>query len=372
MNGFKFELLKTDKKSKARLGRMITAHGVVDTPVFMPVGTRASVRTMTPEELVDLGAEIILANAYHLYLRPGHNLIAEAGGLHKFMHWDRPILTDSGGFQIFSLNSIMKINPDGVEFRAPLDGSKHFFTPELAIDVQEKLGADIIMPLDHCVAYSSERQVVAEAVDLTTSWARRCLAAHNNKSQALFGIVQGGVHADLRKRSADALTEMDFSGYALGGLSVGEPAREAIDIISGATALLPDSKPRYLMGVGSVAEIAAAIGQGIDMFDSVFPTRVARNGTAFISGGRVNIKNQQYERDQKPIDSDCGCYCCENYSRSYIRHLYMAGEILALRLMTWHNLAFTINVVKEARQAVSEDRFGSWLENILAREGNNG
>ncbi len=372
MKEFKFELLKTDRKTQARLGRMTTAHGVVDTPVFMPVGTRASVRTMTPEELVDLGVEIILANAYHLYLRPGHNLIEEAGGLHKFMHWDAPILTDSGGFQIFSLSSIMRINPDGVEFRAPHDGSKHFFTPELAIDVQEKLGADIIMPLDHCVAYPSDRQVVADAVDLTTAWARRCLAAHTKKSQALFGIVQGGIHADLRKRSAEALTDLDFSGYALGGLSVGEPARDAIEVISGTIALLPASKPRYLMGVGSVVEIAIAIGQGVDMFDSVFPTRVARNGTAFTTGGRVNIRNQKYEKDQQPIDGDCSCYCCANYSRGYIRHLYMVGEILALRLMTCHNLAFTINVIREARQAVSEDRFQGWLDNILAREGNNG
>ena len=367
---FKFSLLKNDSETSARLGQISTAHGLIDTPVFMPVGTRATVRTMTPEELKEVRAEIILSNAYHLYLRPGAEIVEKAGGLHKFMHWDRPILTDSGGFQIFSLSSIMRVEADGVEFRSPLDGSKHFFTPELAIDVQEKLGADIIMPLDHCVSYPSDRETVAKAVDLTTAWARRCQEAHTRDDQALFGIVQGGVYPELRKKSAEELSALDFPGYALGGLSVGEPIDLANDMISHTTQSLPVEKPRYLMGVGSVAEIGVAISHGIDMFDSVFPTRVARNGTAFTSAGRVNIRNKKYEDDFQPIDANCNCYCCANYSRSYIRHLYMAGEILPLRLLTQHNLTFTINAVLSARDAISHGTFQSWLDNILALEGN--
>ena len=367
---FKFSLLKNDSETSARLGQISTAHGLIDTPVFMPVGTRATVRTMTPEELKEVRAEIILSNAYHLYLRPGAEIVEKAGGLHKFMHWDRPILTDSGGFQIFSLSSIMRVEADGVEFRSPLDGSKHFFTPELAIDVQEKLGADIIMPLDHCVSYPSDREAVAKAVDLTTAWARRCQEAHTRDDQALFGIVQGGVYPELRKKSAEELSALDFPGYALGGLSVGEPIDLANEMISHTTQSLPVEKPRYLMGVGSVAEIGVAISHGIDMFDSVFPTRVARNGTAFTSAGPVNIRNKKYEDDFQPIDANCNCYCCTNYSRSYIRHLYMAGEILPLRLLTQHNLTFTINAVLSARDAISQGTFQGWLDNILALEGN--
>ncbi len=367
---FKFSLLKNDSETSARLGQISTAHGLIDTPVFMPVGTRATVRTMTPEELKEVRAEIILSNAYHLYLRPGAEIVEKAGGLHKFMHWDRPILTDSGGFQIFSLSSIMRVEADGVEFRSPLDGSKHFFTPELAIDVQEKLGADIIMPLDHCVSYPSDREAVAKAVDLTTAWARRCQEAHTRDDQALFGIVQGGVYPELRKKSAEELSALDFPGYALGGLSVGEPIDLANEMISHTTQSLPVEKPRYLMGIGSVAEIGVAISHGIDMFDSVFPTRVARNGTAFTSAGRVNIRNKKYEDDFQPIDANCNCYCCTNYSRSYIRHLYMAGEILPLRLLTQHNLTFTINAVLSARDAISQGTFQGWLDNILALEGN--
>lgn len=363
---FKFEVTKSDAKTAARLGRITTPHGVIDTPVFMPVGTRAAVRAMTPEELVELGAEIVLANAYHLYLRPGHELVAAAGGLHKFMHWDRPILTDSGGFQIFSLSSIMRITPDGVEFRALIDGSKHFFTPELAIKVQEDLGADIIMPLDQCTPYPSDRQFVAEAVTLTSAWAKRCRAAHKRENQALFGIIQGGVYPDLRLRSLEELLALDFPGYAFGGLSVGEPAEEALSVLEAVAPHVPPEKPRYLMGVGSVVDIVSAIAHGVDMFDSVFPTRVARNGTAFTSAGRVNIRNRQYERDMGPIDSQCSCYCCANYSRSYIRHLYMAGEILPLRLLSWHNLYFTIRAVKAARQAIEDGDYRAWLDRFIA------
>jgi queuine tRNA-ribosyltransferase len=368
---FKFEVTQMDTKTAARLGRITTPHGVVDTPVFMPVGTRASVRGMTPEELVEIGAEIILSNAYHLYLRPGHELVAEAGGLHKFMHWDRPVLTDSGGYQIFSLSPIMRLSPDGVEFRALIDGSKHFLTPELVVKVQEDLGADIIMPLDHCAPYPSDRRFVAEAVATTTAWARRSRAAHRREDQALFGIVQGGVYSDLRLRSLEELLALDFPGYAFGGLSVGEPAEEALEVLAAVTPSVPADKPRYLMGVGSVADIVAAVAQGIDMFDSVFPTRVARNGTAFTSNGRVNIRNRQYERDMGPIDENCACYCCSNYSRSYIRHLYMAGELLPLRLLTWHNLFFTISTVREVRKAIAGGDYKGWLGRFLAGAGNN-
>jgi len=368
---FKFEVTKSDAKTAARLGRITTAHGVIDTPVFMPVGTRASVRAMTPEELVELGAEIVLANAYHLYLRPGHELVAEAGGLHKFMHWNRPILTDSGGFQIFSLSPIMRITPDGVEFRALIDGSKHFLTPELAIKVQEDLGADIIMPLDQCTPYPSDHRFVAEAVATTSAWAGRCRTAHKREDQALFGIIQGGVYPDLRRRSLDELLALDFPGYAFGGLSVGEPSEEAHNILAETAPLVPAEKPRYLMGVGSVVDIVAAIGQGIDMFDSVFPTRVARNGTALTSSGRVNIRNRRYERDMGPLDVQCSCYCCANYSRSYIRHLYMAGEILPLRLLSWHNLAFTIGAVGAARQAIERGDYRQWADRFCADAENN-
>jgi len=326
---------------------------------------------MTPEELVEIGSEIILSNAYHLYLRPGHELVAEAGGLHKFMHWDRPILTDSGGYQIFSLSQTMRLSQEGVEFRALIDGSKHFLTPELVVKVQEDLGADIIMPLDHCAPYPSDHSFVAEAVATTSAWARRCRDAHRREDQALFGIVQGGVYEDLRRRSLEELLELDFPGYAFGGLSVGEPAEEALAVLSAVTPFVPADKPRYLMGVGSVIDIVAAIGQGIDMFDSVFPTRVARNGTAFTSAGRVNIRNKQYERDMRPIDERCSCYCCSNYSRSYIRHLYMAGEILPLRLLSWHNLFYTISVVKQARQAIAAGDYRSWLDRFIAEAGNN-
>ncbi|MDP1807920.1 MAG: tRNA guanosine(34) transglycosylase Tgt [Actinomycetota bacterium] len=363
---FKFEVIKTDPNTAARLGRITTPHGVIDTPVFMPVGTRASVRAMTPEELVDLGAEIVLANAYHLYLRPGHKLVSVAGGLHKFMHWDRPILTDSGGYQIFSLSPIMRITPDGVEFRALIDGSKHFFTPELAIKVQEDLGADIIMSLDQCTPYPSDHQFVARAVALTSAWAKRCRAAHKREDQALFGIIQGGVYPDLRLRSLEDLLALDFPGYAFGGLSVGESAEEALSILAAVTPNIPPEKPRYLMGVGSVVDIICAIEQGVDMFDSVFPTRVARNGTALTSSGRVNIRNRRYERDMGPIDSRCSCYCCANYSRSYIRHLYMAGEILPLRLLSWHNLSFTIQAVGSARQAIERGDYRDWLDRFIA------
>lgn len=361
---FSFELTKTDDRTMARRGRVTTAHGVFETPVFMPVGTRASVRAMTPEELESLGAEIILANAYHLYLRPGHDLVAEAGGVHKMMNWRGPLLTDSGGFQVFSMGKDMKLFPDGVEFRSRLDGDKHFYTPELAVEVQEALGSDIIMPLDHCPPYTDDKELVERAVETTTVWAERSLKASVREDQALFGIVQGGIFNDLRRRSAEQLTALDFSGYSIGGLSVGEPLDRGLEVLGETTPLLPADKPRYLMGVGSVAEIVKAVAAGVDMFDSVFPTRVARNGLALTSHGRLNIRNSRHTRELGPLDEKCSCYACQNYSRAYIRYLYMSGEILPLRLLTWHNLAFTINVVRQARAAIDAGDFRGWLDSF--------
>jgi queuine tRNA-ribosyltransferase len=367
MMEFKFKLEKTDTQTRARRGRVITTHGDFETPVFMPVGTRGSVRAMTPEELSEIGAEIVLANAYHLYLRPGHDLVAEAGDLHAFMHWDRPILTDSGGYQVFSLGGGTRLFPDGVEFRSPVDGAKHFFTPELAVRVQEALGADIIMPLDHCPPYTDDKNLVSEAVKTTTAWAKRSRAAKNRSDQALFGIIQGGVFTDLRRQSAEEVTALDFPGYAVGGLSVGEPLDQGIEILSETTPLLPADRPRYLMGVGSVAEILKGISVGIDMFDSVFPTRVARNGLALTSIGRLNIRNNRFSRDLTPLDPNCSCYTCRYYSRAYIRHLYMCGEILPLRLLTWHNLAFTVDAVRQAREAIDNGCYPVWVDKFLDR-----
>lgn len=364
---FHFQLLKTDEGSGARRGRVETTHGSFETPVFMPVGTRGSVRAMTPEELSDLGAEIILANAYHLYLRPGHRFVEEAGGLHRFMHWDHPLLTDSGGYQVFSLGDRMRLLPGGVEFRSPIDGEKHFYTPELAIRVQEAIGSDILMPLDHCPPFTDDKKLVAQAVETTTAWAKRSLVARTREDQALFGIIQGGVFPDLRQRSAEEITALDFPGYAIGGLSVGEPLDEGLAVLAETMPLLPAERPRYLMGVGSVVEIVKAIAAGVDMFDSVFPTRVARNGLALTSIGRLNIKNSRYARDLEPLDPACSCYACAHYSRAYIRHLYMSGEILPLRLLTWHNLAFTLGTVRLARQAIEDGCFRNWLDSFLDR-----
>lgn len=361
-----FEVLKQDSRTGARLGRLTTPHGEVSTPVFMPVGTRATIKTMTPEELETIGVEMVLANAYHLYLRPGADLIAEAGGIHRFMHWDRPILTDSGGYQIFSLSPIVQIDEEAVEWRSILDGSKHRFTPELAMAVQEKIGADIAMVLDQCTPYPAEKAFVQQAVERTTAWARRCRQAHRRPDQALFGIVQGGVYPDLRRRSVEELLPLDFPGYAIGGLSVGEPHERAYEILGQVMPLLPPDRPRYLMGVGRVDSLVRAVDLGIDMFDSALPTRVARNGTAFTSAGRVNIRNQQYARDMRPLDESCSCYTCRHYTRSYIRHLYVAGEILPLRLLTWHNLFFTVGVVESVRQAIAGDRFSAFRDSFMA------
>lgn len=366
----KFELIKECKQSGARLGKLHTPHGIIETPIFMPVGTQATVKAMTPEELKDMEAQIILSNTYHLYLRPGHELVEKAGGLHKFMNWDRPILTDSGGFQVFSLGDLRKITEEGVEFRSHLDGSKHFLSPEKAIEIENALGADIIMAFDECAPYPADRKYVKNSLERTTRWAKRCVDAHKNpESQALFGIVQGGMYQDLREQSAAEITALDFPGYAIGGLSVGEPKELMYEVLDYTAPLLPKDKPRYLMGVGSPDDLLEGVLRGIDMFDCVLPTRIARNGTAMTSVGKVVIKNAKYFDDFSPLDENCDCYTCKNYTKAYLRHLYKANEILSSRLMSTHNLHFLIRMMKEARQAIMEDRFLDFKNEFYAKYG---
>jgi len=364
---FSFELKHTDRNCSARVGKMVTAHGVVDTPVFMPVGTRAAVKTMSPDELKKIGAQIILSNTYHLYLRPGHELIKEAGGLHKFMNWDRPILTDSGGFQIFSLGETFKITDEGVNFKSIIDGSSHFLTPEMAIEIQNDLGADIIMILDECSPYPSEYKNIKEAVERTLQWAKRCKKSHHSEEQALFGIVQGGVHSDLRKYSAQNTVEIGFPGYGIGGFSVGEPHDMMFEILEDTISYLPEDKPHYLMGVGNPTSILEAIGLGVDMFDCVLPTRIARNGTVFISTGKLNIKNSSHAKDFGPLDPNCDCYVCQNFSRAYLRHIFKVGEILALRLLTWHNLYFVFNLIDRAGKAIAGNSFLDFKKSFIGQ-----
>ena len=353
----KYELIKESKETKARLGKIVTPHGEIETPVFMPVGTRATVKTMTPEEVKDLGAKIILSNTYHLYLKPGHDLVQEAGGLHKFMNWHGPILTDSGGFQVFSLGELRKIKEEGVEFRSHIDGSKHFISPEKSIDIQNALGSDIMMCFDECVPYPADYDYAKQSMERTTRWAERCKNHHKDwDKQALFGIVQGGMYRDLREQSAKDLVKMDFNGYAVGGLSVGEPMELMCEVLDYTTPLLPKDKPRYLMGVGSPDYLFEAVIRGIDMADCVLPTRIARNGTAMTSQGKVVIRNGKYSRDFGPLDTECDCYICKNYSRAYIRHLFNVDEILALRLTTIHNLYFLIKLMERIRESIREDR----------------
>ena len=352
-----FTLHNRSSECAARRGQVTTPHGVVQTPVFMPVGTQATVKAMTPENLEEVGAEIILGNTYHLFLRPGHELIRELGGLHRFMHWDKPILTDSGGFQIFSLRDLATITEQGASFKSHLDGSTRFLGPEDAIAIQETLGSDIMMVLDTCIPYPADREETIRATELTNRWAHRSREAQSDTGQLLFGIVQGGMYPDLRARAVEELVEIGFDGYALGGLSVGEP-RELMQEITGTTvALLPQDRPIYLMGVGRPEDLVEGVCQGVDMFDCVLPTRNARNGMLFTSTGRVVIKNAQYRNDPRPVDENCTCYTCCNYSRAYLRHLYMSREILANHLNTVHNLAYYIRLMKEIRQAIEEDRF---------------
>ncbi|RPF42708.1 tRNA-guanine transglycosylase [Thermodesulfitimonas autotrophica] len=351
----RFEILKQD--GAARLGRLYTPHGVVDTPVFMPVGTQGTVKAMTPEELRALGAQMILANTYHLYLRPGTEIIREAGGLHRFMHWDGPILTDSGGYQVFSLAPLRRLTAEGVIFRSHLDGSEHLFTPEKVVALQEALGSDIAMVLDECPPYPASREEVTAAVARTTAWAERSLAAQS-AAQALFGIVQGGVYRDLREQSARELVALDFPGYAIGGLSVGEPKELMYQVLDWTVPLLPPEKPRYLMGVGHPDDIIEAVARGVDMFDCVLPTRLGRHGGALTPFGRLNIRNACYARDFGPLVPGCDCYACQNYSRAYLHHLVRAGEILGLRLLTTHNLHFLLKLTAEIRAAIARGELG--------------
>jgi len=352
------------------LGRLHTPHGIIDTPVFMPVGTQATVKTMSPEELKQMDAQIILSNTYHLYLRPGHEIIRSAGGLHRFMNWDRPILTDSGGFQVFSLSGMRQISEEGVQFRSHLNGDKLFISPEKSIEIQNALGSDIMMAFDECPPYPAERDYVKRSLERTTRWAERCLSSHARPNeQALFAIVQGGVYEDLRKQSARELTSMDFPGYAIGGLSVGEPKRLMYEMLEITVPLLPSDKPRYLMGVGSPDALVEGAIRGVDMFDCVLPTRIARNGTVMTSSGRLVIRNAQYADDFGPLDPECSCYTCRHYSRAYIRHLIKANETFGIRLTTYHNLHFLLQLMRNIRQAIAEDRLLDFREQFFSAYG---
>ena len=365
-----YELLHVCKQTGARRGIVHTPHGDIQTPVFMPVGTQATVKSMTPEELKEVGAQIILANTYHLFLRPGHELIKEAGGLHKFMHWDRPILTDSGGFQVFSLGALRTISEEGVEFRSHLDGSKQFLSPEKAMEVENALGADIIMAFDECCPYPSTYEYTKKSMERTTRWAKRCKEAHNRKEeQGLFGIIQGGFYKDLRKQSAEDLIKLDFPGYAIGGISVGEPKEEFLDILNYTAPLMPENKPRYLMGVGTPDYLVEAAIAGIDMCDCVIPTRLARHGTAFTSKGKIVVRNAIYERDFNPLDDECDCYTCKNYTRAYIRHLVKTNEILGIRLLSIHNIKFLTNLMDKVRIEIERDNLGSFRKEFYRKYG---
>lgn len=362
-----FKLIKTDSSSAARLGSLTTPHGKIDTPIFMPVGTHATVKAMTPEELTEVGAQIILANTYHLYMRPGHELVGRMGGLHEFMHWQGPILTDSGGFQVFSLGELRKITEEGVRFQSHLDGSHHFISPETSIAIQEALGGDIIMCFDECPPYPAEYAYIAKSMEMTSRWALRCKNVKKRPDQALFGIVQGGMFRELRERSAAALQEIGFDGYALGGVSVGEEKEIMHEVMGFSAPFFPADKPRYVMGIGAPEDLIEGINAGFDMFDCVMPTRNARNGMVFTSFGRLNIKSARYAEDSLPIDPECGCYVCKNYSRAYLRHLFKSGEILASRLNTWHNLHYYLSLMAGARQAIAADRFADFRRDFHAK-----
>lgn len=352
-----FKIIYKDKTSKARIGKLITSHGEVNTPIFMPVGTQATVKTLSPEELVNIGTEVVLCNAYHLSLRPGVEIIKEAGGLHKFMHWDGPILTDSGGYQIFSLSDLRKITDEGARFQSHIDGKEIFLTPEEAISAQNDLGADIIMVLDECIQYPCEYAYAEIAMQRTCKWAERCKKAHTDERQLLFPVVQGGMHKGLRERCANELVGKNFSGYAIGGLSVGEDRSLMYEIAQHTLCFIPEHRVRYLMGVGDPRDLLECIGMGIDMFDCVMPTRNARNGTVFTRRGKLVVRNAKHARNHSPIDIECACYTCRNYSRAYIRHLFNTKEILGLRLTSIHNLYFLMELIRDARKAISKNEF---------------
>lgn len=360
-----FEVEKQDSRTRARVGRLNTPHGQVETPIFMPVGTQATIKTMTPDEVREVGGRLVLSNTYHLYLRPGHDLVQQAGGLHKFMNWPGPILTDSGGFQVFSLGDLRKISEEGVEFRSHIDGSKHMFTPERVMEIEMALGADIAMAFDECAPYPCDHSYAKKSLEMTTRWAKRCKDAHNREDQALFGIIQGSVYPDLRLQSAKELIELDFPGYGIGGLSVGEPKPLMYEMLEHTIPVIPVEKPRYLMGVGSPDCLVEGVMRGVDMFDCVLPTRTARTGTVFTQYGRLNVRNAAFARDFEPIDQDCSCYVCRNYSRAYIRHLIKAGEVLGIRLTTWHNLYFILRLMERIREAIRNDRLLEFREEFF-------
>ena len=366
-----YELLHIDKNSGARRGVIHTPHGDIQTPIFMPVGTQATVKSMTPEELKEMvEAQIILANTYHLYFRPGHKLVEEAGGLHEFMRWDRPILTDSGGFQVFSLGDLRKISEEGVDFKSYLDGSKHFFSPEKVMEIENSLGADIIMAFDECVKYPETYEYTKNSMERTTRWAKRCKEAHQKPDkQALFGIIQGGFYKDLRDISAKELIELDLPGYAIGGISVGEPKEVFLDILNYTAPLMPENKPRYLMGVGTPDYLIEAALAGIDMCDCVLPTRIARNGTALTWRGKVVVRNATYERDFTPLDPECDCYTCKNYTRAYIRHLVKEKEILGIRLLSIHNLRFLTKLMERIREEIEHDNLKNFRDEFYKQYG---
>ncbi len=365
-NDNRFSLVTTcSGNSSARAGELATAHGKVPTPVFLPVGSQATVRTLTPQDLRDIGIAMLLANSYHLYLRPGIPEVEKMGGLHHFMAWDGAILTDSGGYQIFSLRPLSKVTDEGVTFRSHIDGSQHFITPETAIRFQEALGADIIMVLDECPPSDASFDRVRQAMNRTHLWAARCQQAHQRTDQALYAIVQGGTSLELRRRSAEHLTSLGFAGYAIGGLSLGEPKEVTWGVVEETVPLLPGDRPRYLMGVGSPEDIIEAVSRGVDVFDSALPTRVARNGALFTRRGRVNIGNSRYRRMEGPVDSDCGCYTCRTFSAAYLHHLFNSGELLALRLATIHNLTFMADLMRDIRVAISGGTFDSFKNDFL-------
>ena len=364
----KFEIIAKDKNTKARAGNIYTDHGDIQTPCFMPVGTQGSVKTLSPLDLQDCKAQIILGNTYYLYLKPGEEIINKIGGLHKFIGWNRPILTDSGGYQVFSLSDLNKVKDNGVQFQSHFDGSYHFFTPGKIIDIQRKIGSDIIMPLDSPAGYPSDHSTSKKANDISIKWAKISLEhfkqsspVYDNK-QTLFGICQGGIYEDLRKSGLEQMIDMDFEGYAVGGLSVGEPKQIIYDMTDFSTEILPSEKPRYLMGVGKPGDIVECIKRGIDMFDCVIPTRNGRNGTAYTARGKIVIKNAVYKEDFTPLDQDCNCYTCSNFSRAYLRHLFNAGEILVLRLLSLHNINFFISLTSKIRKAIIDNIYEDWIK----------
>lgn len=368
----KYRLIKKEKHTGARLGEIVTPHGTFKTPMFMPVGTQASVKTMAPEDLKEMGAGIILSNTYHLWLRPGEDIVEKAGGLHKFMNWDRGVLTDSGGFQVFSLAKLRDISEEGVAFKSHLNGEKLFLSPEKAIHVENALGADIMMSFDECPPFDESFDYVKKSVERTSRWAERGLKAHANPDyQGLFGIIQGAGYRELREQSARDLVSMDFPGYSIGGLSVGEPKHLMNEVLEYTTPLIPEHKPRYLMGVGSADSLIDGVIRGVDMFDCVLPTRIARNGTCMTSAGRLVVKNAQYERDFRPLDEKCDCHTCKNYTRAYIRHLIKADETFGLRLTSYHNLYFLQNLMKNVRQAIMDDNLLEFREAFFEEYGFN-